>query len=457
MEKRFILLGMLLVIGLLPLSNSNAQTTGQYTLQQCIDYALNNFVDVKNAELDVQVANAKVGEVRGAGLPQLNGSAGITDNPELQRMFMTGANASTFIQGMTFEPNKVYAFPNFFQLRSMGDANLSLNQLLFDGSYFVGLKASQVYKELANKSLVHSKIQVVENVTKAFYMVLINEEQLELINSHVARLDSTYNNVKALHNEGFTESIDVNRIEVARNNLLAERTKFLQLKDVTKLLLKYQMGISLNDSISIQGSIRDLQIETLNGNEQVNPENRIEYKLMKTQNELMLLDVKRNRAAFAPSLVGFAKGGYMRMDQTVDKLPQGDWYRYFMWGINLNVPILSGGSRLYKLKQANYEYQKSENNLQQFRQSADLQVKQAQISLDNELKTLEIHKRNLDLATEVVRVSRIKYNNGSGSNLEVTEAENGFKEAQTNYFNAVYNVLLAKIEYQKSTGTLYTE
>lgn len=461
MKKRFILLATLLLTGFLPVTKTSAQTTttSQYTLQQCVDYALKNYNDIKNAELDIQSASAKVGEIRGSGLPQLTAAASLTDNPELQRMYMQGNNARAFDQNPAhvYDPNKVYALPNLFQLRSAGDMNIGLNQILFDGSYIMGLKAAKVYKELANKSMVQTKIQVVENVTKAFYMVLINQEQLQLLDANVSRLDSLFNNTQSLQKEGFLEEIDVNRIEVARNNLLAERTKFTQLTGVTSLLLKYQMGMPLTDSLAVQGTIRDLQVDAIDTKVEAKAENRIEYTLLKTQSELRSLDVKSNQAKFFPSLSGFAKGGYNRQDLTVDQVLKNHWYPYFNWGVSLNVPIISGGTRLYKLKQSNYEFKKSENNLNQFRQTVDLQVKQSVINLDNELKTLDIQKRNLDLATEVVRVSKIKYTNGSGSNLEVTDAENSFKQAQTNYFNAVYNVLLAKIEYQKSTGTLYTE
>jgi outer membrane protein len=461
MKKRFIVLATLLITGFLPVTKTSAQTaTSSYTLQQCLDYALKNYNDIKNAELDIQSAAAKVGEVRGSGLPQVTAGASLIDNPQLPRLFLPGDRAAGFDPAnpsLYADRSKVYALPNLFQLRSSGDMNIGLNQLLFDGSYIMGLKASKVYKELASKSLIQTKIQVVENVTKAFYMVLINQEQLQLLDANVSRLDSLFNNTKALQKEGFMEAIDVNRIEVARNNLLAERTKFTQLTGVTNLLLKYQMGMPLNDSLALQGSIRDLQIDAVDTKVEAKPENRIEYSLLKTRSELNALDVKSNQSKFFPSLYGFAKGGYSRSDLNLGEVLRNHWYSYSMYGVSLSVPIISGGTRIYKLKQSNYEYKKSENNLAQFRQSVDLQVKQSVINLDNELKTLEIQKRNLDLATEVVRVSKIKYTNGSGSNLEVTDAENSFKQAQTNYFHAVYSVLLAKIDYQKSTGTLYTE
>jgi outer membrane protein len=459
MEKRFIMWLTCIMTSVLFAQHVSAQSSNSpFTLQQCIDYALTHYNDIKNAELDVQSAAAKVGETRGIGLPHLSGTASILDNPELKRLFLPGSQAANFSPpGIAYEADKVYGLPNIFQLRSTGDASLTLSQLLFDGSYLVGLKAASTYQELAKKSLVQTKIQVVENVTKAYYMALINREQLDLVKANVLRLDTLLQNTQAYQKQGFVEQIDVNRIEVARNNLKAELTKFNQMNDVTYLLLKFQMGMPLSDSISLSGTIRDVNFESVDKNIVAQPENRIEYSLLKTQRELSLLDVKNNRMKYLPSLSGFANAGYTRSDLDLGKVIQNEWFSYMMWGINLNVPILEGGSKLYKMKQAKYQYAKSENSLAQFSQVVDLQVKQSVISLSNEMENLQIQKRNLDLANEVVRVSKVKYAAGTGSNLEVIDAENGFKTAQTNYYSAVYGALLAKIEYQKSTGTLYQE
>lgn len=436
-----------------------AQNAEPYTLQQCIDYALKNSNDIKNADLDIQSAIAKVGEIRGMGLPQLSGNASITDNPELPRMYLQGTNANAFrpAGSPALDPNGVYAMPNIFQLRTTGDVNLGLNQLLFDGSYIMGLKASKVYKDLAIKSMTQTKVQVVENVTKAFYVVLINKEQLELINANVSRLDSLVSNTDALLKAGFVENIDAKRIQVAKNNLMVERTKFMQLNEVVGLLLKFQMGMPLDTNLVIKGDIKDIQVESIDMQGTVDPETRIEYSLLKTQMDLQLLDVRNNQAKFLPSLAGFAKGGYNRSDLSVANTLSNHWYSYMMLGVSLNIPIIEGGSRIYKVKQAKYQYQKSENNLNQFRHTVDLQVQQSRINLKNEMENLKIQKSNLDLATEVVRIAKVKYEVGAGSNLEIVDAENAFKEAQTNYYNTIYNLLVSKLEYQKSTGTLYKE
>ncbi|MDB5258553.1 MAG: outer membrane protein [Chitinophagaceae bacterium] len=461
MKKRFILLATLLITGFLPVTKTSAQTdtttTKQYTLQQCLDYALKNYNDIKNAELDIQSAAARVGEVKGAGLPKLAGKASITDNPDLPRSYFDGGNpfAAALIPGA--QAGTVYGVPNSFQVRSSGDVSVTLSQLLFDGSYIMGLKASAVYKELASKSLTQTKINVVENVTKAFYLVLINNERLALLNANVSRIDSLLKNTRGLQKEGFAEQLDADRIEVTRNNLLAELTKFNQLNEVTALLLKYQMGMPLTDSLSLTGDVKDIQVEAIDKNAVVNPKSRIEYSLLETQLEFQRLTLQSDKAKFFPSLSGFATGGYNRSDNTVPKLFNDTWYKYSMWGLNLSVPIIDGGSKIYKVKQSRYAYQKAENNLNFFAQTVDLQAKQSMATLNNEIENLKIQRRNLELATKVVRVAKIKYTSGTASNIEVIEAENAFKESQTNFYNAVYNTLLAKISYQKSTGTLYTE
>jgi outer membrane protein len=432
-----------------------AQNANNFTLQQCIDYSLQNYNDVKNAELDVLSANAKVGEIRGIGLPQLTGNASLIDNPELSRLFLKGDNQ--LFAGAPVNPNEVYALPNLFQLRSSGDANLMLSQILFDGSYLVGVKAANVYRDLAKKSLTATKIDVVENVTKGYYMVLINQEQLKLVQANIDRLDTLLQQTKILNEQGFVEGIDVNRIEVAKNNLMAERTKFHKVNEVTYLLLKFQMGMPLNDSLSLSGTIKDVQIQSLITNDVPNPEARIEYSILKTQKDLMALDIKNNKMKYMPSLVGFAKTGYTRSDVDLSSVIKNHWYSYTNWGLSLRVSILEGGSKNYRLKQAKYQYAKAENNLKQFNNVVDLQVKQTESTLKNEIENLDIMKRNLELANEVVRVSKIKYKAGSGSNIEVIDAENSFKTSQTNYYNAMYAVMIAKINHNKATGKLYQE
>ncbi|MFM8833947.1 MAG: TolC family protein, partial [Cytophagales bacterium] len=182
------------------------QATNSFTLEQCIDYALKNSISAQNALIDQQIAAAKVKETVGLGLPQVSGSASLQHNEQLRRFFgrYTTAPGSFSFFPVTPGANDgdILAAQNFFQLKSSGDAGLNIDQLIFSGSYFVGLQASRTYKDLAVKTGVQTKEQIVEQVTKAYYNVLINEERQALFNNNIARIDSLLRNTKALNKNG---------------------------------------------------------------------------------------------------------------------------------------------------------------------------------------------------------------------------------------------------------------
>jgi outer membrane protein len=453
---------------------SRAQTDSSYTLQQCIDYALKNSTTVKNSEFDEYVADAQIGEIRGSGLPQINGNATLMDNPRLQRMFQHYDPAKPgFFPFPPGTPEGTYAFPNLFQLRSSGDAKVSASQLLFSGSYFVGLKAAKTYAELSHKNTNLSKTQVVENVTKAFYSVLINLERKKLIDANLASLDSLLKQTRGMNEQGFVEKIDVNRIEVTYNNLLVEKNKFDQIIELTYYLLKFQMGYDANTDIKLVGDIKDI---SANGNQLVSSDttaylNRPEYDLLKTQMKLESLNLKSKRMYYLPTLSAFGNYGYNRGATSIGGLFEkrgpavpyngtniaATWFNYYNYGISLNVPVFSGFSQRYKIQQSKIALQKIQNNVEALKQASAFQAKQAEITMKNNTLAAQNQKRNMELATEVKKVSKIKYEQGIGSNIEVINAETSYKEAQTNYYNAVYDLVVGQIEYQKAIGTLYKE
>ncbi|WMJ73340.1 TolC family protein [Cytophagaceae bacterium ABcell3] len=433
----------------------HAQESHEMTLQQCIDYALQNHASVKNAALDVNSADARVGEVRSVGLPQLSGTVEIADNPQLRRMFLSGDNPMLGTMMPTPPPpGEVVGVENLFQLRASGDAGGTLSQLLFDGSYFVGLKAATVYRELAQKSLTQTKIETIDAVTKAYYMVLINQERTGLLDNNLARLDTLLRETRAMYQEGFAEEVDVSRIEVNYNNLLVDKQRFENMEKISRLMLKFQMGMPMDDDISLLQSLDDFEGQISSERLPVNYEDRIEYSLLQTNHRLYNLDVRNEQAASLPRLSAFATGGYMTQHTSIPNLFSNEWYFYSMYGLRLNIPIFDGLGRMYRVRQAKYNVAKVENDIKNLENSIELQTREARMTLDNNLKLLEAKRRNLRLAQEVTRVTRIKYQEGVGSNLEVTTAENDLRQAQTNYYNALFDVLTADVDYRKALGTL---
>jgi outer membrane protein TolC len=423
-----------------------------YSLREAVDYTIKNHISIKNAQLDILNADARVKEIKGIGLPQVNGNFNYTNNVVIPRFF---------IPAKTFDPmagdGDVVAAE--FGVANSGQAGIGLSQLLFDGSYTLGLKAADVYKELSKKALVQTKQQSAENVTKAYYGILVNEERMKLLSLNISRLDSLLRDTKALNAQGFVEKIDVQRLEVQRNNLKTETKNVERLQELSYHLLKFQMGKKVSETITLTDKLADINISefTPENDSDLKYGNRIEYSILQTQNRLAELDLKNQKAAVLPRVILTGSYGFSSGRPKFFDLVTKEWFGSAAIGFAVQVPIFDGFQRKYKVEQSRNNLQKVKQSFELLENSIDLQVKQGQITLKNAYETLQDQKANMELAKEIVRVTKIKYKQGVGSNLEVINAEISYKEAQTNYFATFYNALIAKVDLDKALGKLYVE
>lgn len=444
----------------------------RFTLDECIQYALENAVSIKNASIDEEIADARVKETRGIGLPQIDGAVSLQHNHQMSPFFAR-AEVAEQLGGVALnglDPSDVIAAPNFFQLPSSGNASISVNQLLFNGSYLVGLKAANAYRELSRRSSRQTREEVIQQVSKAYYTVLINNDRLTLLDNNISRVDSLLKTTEAMYRNGFAESIDVDRVRVAFNNLTTERDKFHNLQELSLQLLKFQMNYPMNAPLEVEGDIASLEVD-----ERVLQEyavswdytQRSDYQLLEANRNLQQLDVRNKIAAGMPSLSAFATAGYLTQSPNIgglfvtntnleetDMIGPDKWYDYSLFGVSLNVPIFSGLQRSYRLQQSKLNLMKIENSFTTLRQAIDLEVKQAATNYLNAIKTLESQRENTALAERVARVTKIKFEQGVGSNLEVIDAESALKEAQTNYYSALYDALVARVDLDKAYGKL---
>jgi outer membrane protein TolC len=424
-----------------------------FTLKEAVDYAIVHHVQVKNSQIDLQNASAKINEIRAIGLPQVNAGVGYGNSLILQRVFIP---ANLF--NPAAKPNELIAAK--FGVTNSGQSSVSLSQLVFDGTYLLGLKASEVYKDLSVKSLTQSKQQVAENVTKAYYGILVNEKRLSILQLNVGRLDTLLKETKALNAQGFVEKIDVQRLEVQANNLRTELENIYRLQELSYSLLKFQMAYPMEEPLRLSETLEKIELSQsllIDQDIPFNYGNRIEYSILKTQENLAELDLKSIKAGYLPRLVAGANYGYNAGANSFGDLVSRTWFNNATISFSLQIPIFDGFSKKYKAIQSANNLQKVRQSYDLLKSSIDLQRSQSAISLKNALESLKEQKANLDLANEISRVSRVKYTQGVGSNLEVLNAETSIKESQANYFTALYNALIAKVELAKSNGTLYSE
>lgn len=443
-----------------------------FTLQQCINYALENGMLTQNARLDEKIAESKVRETVGIGLPQVNASATVMRNEKLPRFFTTYTGTDGFIDlsGVPgIQVGDVVAVENFFQLKSSGDVGLSVSQIIFNGSYIVGLQASRAYKDLSYKATNQTKAQVIEQVTKAYYMVLVNRERADLFTSNIARVDTLLRNAKALYANGFAESIDADRIQVALNNLIVQRDNFLKLNELGNELLKFQMNYPMDQPLYVAESIKDVTVGVDLDAYQAdwNYNSRPEYQVLEANKKLQELNIRNRRAASLPQINAFLNYGYSTQSAKIGGLFKSEaniedqggvgpdkWYNYSNYGVSLSIPLFTGMQSHQRLQQEKINLQKINNNFRVLKSSMDYEIAQAVTFYENAMKDLHAQEQNIELANKVARVTKTKYEQGVGSNLEVVQAEDDLRQAQTNYYNSLYNAVLAKVDLDKAYGKL---
>ena len=419
------------------------------SLDECLQMALSNNENLKNSILEENVSKMTSREYLSVGFPQIQFETGLKYNFEIQKSLI---DISKFMPGVPEGTEQEVSFGQKYD----GIMDLGINQMIFNGSYFVGLAASKALIELSEKQTVRTKVDIIESVNKAYYVVLNTKERLSLVNSNLDRIESLLNDTEILYENGFVEKLDIDRIKVSFNNLNAEKIKAERLYDLSLSVLKFQIGFPVNEKLSVRGSIEDVILSVNEYDIQsFDYSDRIEHSILNTNKRLKSYDLKNNRSQFLPQIYANLSYGYNTSSSEYDLFFNSNrWKNYGTVGLQVIVPIFDGFNKRSKINRSKIVVQQVENQIKFLERSIDLQINQNYIELKNAIESLNISKDNLVLANEVYNVSEKKYKEGVGSNLEVLDSNNALKTAQTNYYNAYYQAIISKINLEKTLGIL---
>ncbi len=426
------------------------QNPAEFSLQSAIDYALKHSANYLNAEADANFNRYKRNEIMGQGLPQINASLDVKDNVILPTSLIPASAFNPQAPPNTF-------FPAKFGVHYNSTASVTASQLVFNSSYIVGLQASKELINLSQKNILRSKVETVQNVSKAYYGVLVNRERIKILDLNVERLKVLKENTTALNQNGFIEKIDLDRLEVSYNNLLTERDKTARLVELTEVLLKFQMGyelsqpITLIDNLDKAGTTEDLQNLVLNDKPDVSK--RPEFLVVQSQLKLNEYDLKRYRLNYIPTLAAYGTFASQFQSNTLDFASKG-WYPFAIIGATLNIGIFDGLQTNARIQQAKINLLKTRNNSNQLKQAMEMEAQGSATAYKNAAASLQMQKKNIELSKSIFETVKKKYEQGGGSSLELNTAENDLHQAETNYYNTLYDLIIAKIDYQKATGTL---
>lgn len=427
--------------------SGKAQT--EYSLQQSIEYALLNNENILNAELTMRDADAQVFETRADGLPQITGNFNYNNSLVIPRSPIPTA----FITGNPADEGVVQVA---FGAQHSGNFGINATQMIWDGSFFIGLQAAKMLREKVVVDKVKAEVDVIEQVTKAYYLVLVNETRVGLIDANIANLDSTLRETRVLYENGFAEKIDVSRLQVQMNNLSAERKGVEQGVNVSLNLLKMSMGMPVSEEITLTDPLEGIDFEyNLNDINSFSMQERVEVQQINYLRKLAELDIKNTYSQYIPKVEFSAGWGRNTGTNDFSDVWKGDrWFSNSAIGINVSIPIFDGLRKKYTVQRKKIQLQTLDNQYKQLTNSLSQDLINAREALDVSLERLAVQQANLDLAKEVSDITREKYREGVGSNLEVLNAEEDYKESETNYLSALYDAIIAKVDLNKALGKL---
>lgn len=442
-------------------------TKHEFSIQQAIDYATKNNVQVKNALLDVKYQEQVNREVTSRAYPGINASLGTTYNPNVATQvipnFISPATYQVLVdEGVKDGNGNPIVMPNDFGFiaaqfgtKYSATAAISLSQIVFDGQVFVGLQARDATMNFARKNAEITEEAVRTNIYKVYYQLVVSKTQVELLDSNIALLEKLLKDTRIIYENGFAEKLDVDKVNVQLTNLQTEKRKVLNTISNGYYGLKLLIGMPIKDQLVLTDTLSDEQIkEGILENSAYNYKDRKDYQYAQIGRQLNEFNIRRYKLSQIPTVS--LNGQYAKNAQRNkwNFFGKGDWFTISSVSLNISVPIFNGFYTKSKIQQARIELQKTENQISALEISIDQEVETAKNNFRSAITTMDYQKRNMELAEKVYQQTKKKYEVGTGSQTEINTAQTDLKTAQTNYITALYDAIIAKVDFMKATGKL---
>ena len=441
-------LGVLILTGLLPFAGAGQEvqdTTLQLSLKQAQEYALEHSTQIRNAQLNVLKARKQVWEVTASGLPQFTAKGSyqyIPDPSEIQ--------IPTRVMQMLDPSIPDDAPPQSISFVKEEDmkVDFTVSQLIFSGSYIVGLQSSKVYKSLTQKQLERTRQEVKATIANSYYMVLVAKANRTTLTGLHKNLEQTLYEMEQMHAEGFIEDTDVDQISLTLHDLTSALNTLENQIAVGHKMLKYQLGLKLTDKVVLTDELKTLLEDQQFGEmttEGFDVVENISYQLLETQEKLTSLQVKNEKYSFLPTAAAFANyTEILKKDEFADQMVPTT-----VFGISLELPIFTSGQRMAKLAQAKIELKKVQNNLHDAEKGLTVQYLNARSEYITAVENFENKQRSRDLAKRIYDKTLEKYREGVSSSLDLTQTQNQYLQAESNYYQAALSMMSAKIALEK--------
>lgn len=430
------------LLGILAFAAGPSMAQGPLTLslRQAMDLAAKQAYAVQASELEAEKARSKVKEITALGLPQIEATGSLNNYIEVP----------TSVVPNFFDPSAGLLEVQFGVPWSTTGA-LALNQLIFDGSYLVGLEASKELRVRSEQELERTSADARYQAAKGYLGVLAAREGARLSAESVPILEKSLAEAEAMTAQGFMEATDVDRLSIALASARDRARSFAQQERVALAFLRLVLGVPEGTPVELTDRLETLlndPAEVALAEAPLDMSRHIEHQLANTVVRLQTLDLKNQKSAYLPKLYGFFNTQAQAFGQ--DGPWETDWFPATLWGVQLQVPIFSSGLRSNRVKQAQLTLKQTEVNLTATEQRLLAEAAERSEKARTALETYTTERQNLDLARRIFDRTSIKFTNGLASSFELNQDQTQYLTAQQMYINALVNLALARTDLRKA-------
>ncbi|GAA4294973.1 TolC family protein [Nibribacter koreensis] len=410
-------------------------TAGRFTLQECVEYALKNQAQVQQAQLEEEIGESQIKAQLSGWLPQLGANYALTHNIKRQQSVF-GDQVITIGQKYT------------------SNINLQANQMLYSNELLLASRAARFTRTALDLNTKSTKINTVVEVSKAFYNILLSQEQLRILQENILRQEKQYRDARAQYEQGLVDKTDYQRATITLNSIRADRKRTQEAIKASTAVLQELMGLPMGQPLALAYDYNQMQQNIyVDTTQNVTFASRVEFQQLQTQRQIQDLNTRYYRWGFLPTASAFVNYNPNFFSANFSDL-YSQSYPTSAVGLQVGIPIFQGGRRMQNVRISELQAQSLDLELTNLQRRINTEYQRALANYKSDYTDWLTLQENVALATEVYNVIKLQYNEGIKTYLDLIVAETDLRTAQLNYYNALYNVLASKLEVQRALGTI---
>ncbi|MFK6999631.1 TolC family protein [Flavobacterium oreochromis] len=429
---------LLLTIFFLGQNYAQEKMNYSFSLNQAVDYATKNNYTAINANRDIEVAQKKKWETTTIGLPQINANVGYQNN------FKIATNVISF--------NGIPATLQFGQYNAM-DAKITLSQLIFDGSYLVGLESAKTYLKISQHAKVKTEQEIREITTKAYGDVLLAQESIMIVERNKVILEKTLNDTKQIYKNGFVEEESVERLQITLSEINSSLDYAKRMEVIATNMLKLLMGIDIDQTIQLTDKLDTLASQNIDLavlSQTFDSKNSVDYQINNNLVEANRLLLKLEKSKALPSLGAQVNFGANTFGNSFTMFNADQkWYDYSTLSVGLNIPLFSSFGRQAKAHQAKIAFEQAKTKLAETEQKLKLQYQKAKSDFEYSVAQYGNAKNTLRLSERIENKQSVKFKEGLSTSFEFTEAQRQLYGSQQAYLQSMVDVITKRAALEK--------